>query len=212
MSDDEDVGVSRALQRRPAGQSDGAGEFPRDNSSRSASPAAVAELDRSRDVMKALIAVLLACASASAADLVTTGQTNGLRASLHFTDSQVFGARTNGFGLPQFTRISKVSRGVWFAPALVFSGPGLRADGGADISFGVVVRKPDGTVIQELDGMTVTKAHFTESDRALHLARDTQGICIGPEEPAGTYTVVATLKDQVKKVSLTLQREFTIEK
>ena len=200
-----------ASKRRPAGQSEGADNLSATNADDRAFPAAVAELDRSRDVMKALIAVLLACASASAADQVTTGQTNGLRASLHFTDSQVFGARTNGFGLPQFTRISKVSRGVWFAPALVFSGPGLRADGGADISFGVVVRKPDGSVIQELDGMTVTKAHFTESDGALHLARDTQGICIG-RRSGGTYTVVATLKDQVRKVSLTLQREFTIEK
>lgn len=164
------------------------------------------------DVMKALIALFLACASTFAADLRTTAQTNGLRASLYFTDSEVFGTRTNGFGLPQFPRISKVSRGVWFATALVFSGPGLRADGTADISFGIVVRKSDGSVMQELDGMTVTKARFSASDRASHLARDTQGICVSPDAPAGTYTVVATLKDQVKNVRLTLQRQFTIEK
>jgi hypothetical protein len=88
----------------------------------------------------------------------------------------------------------------------------LRTDGAADISFEAVVRRPDGSVIQELDGMTVTKARFSPSDRASHLARDTQAICIAPDAPAGTYTVAVTLKDQVKKVSLTLQRQFTIEK
>ncbi len=166
----------------------------------------------SYDRMRALAALLAFCGSVSAADLAQIATTNGLSASLYFTTNEVFGTRTNGFGLPRFTRVSNVKRGVWFCPALVFSGPGLRPDGTADILFGVVVRKPDGSVLQELDGMTVTKAHFSASDRAPHLARDSQGICISPDAPAGTYSVAVTVRDNVKKVSLSLQRQITIDR
>ena len=163
-------------------------------------------------IMRTFCILLLLCASVSAGDFPSTAQTNGFRASLYLTDSRVFETRTNGFGLPAFTRISKVKREAWFCPAIVFSGPGLRSDGTADIVYGLVVRKPDGSVLQELDGLVVTRARFRVSDEDLHLARDTQGIRIKPDNPAGTYNIVVTLEDRVKHLRVSLEKQFTIEK
>ena len=140
------------------------------------------------------------------------GETNGFRAILYLTTNQVFLTRTNGFGLARFTPCSKVKRGVWFYPAVVFASPGLQSDGKAAVRLDLLVRRPDGSVCNDLEGMVATRESFDLADKRFHLVRDTQSTCLEPDDPVGTYTVEAVLRDTVKKVDLRLQKRFTVEK
>lgn len=139
-------------------------------------------------------------------------ETNGFVAILYVTTNEVFGMRTNAFGLPPFKPITKVKRGMWFFPAVVFANPGVQSDGKTNVRLDLTVRKPDGSVCNMLSGMVVTQDSFSSPDKRFHLARDSQSVCLAEDEPLGTYTVEAVVKDKVNQAELKLVRRLVVEK
>jgi hypothetical protein len=185
--------------------------------------------------MKALVVFFMLCGTLYAADTtnsVSAVTTNGnASVSVKPNDDSVALAETNGFGVqfflvegekffadwekpepPHFTPVSIAKRGVPICTAVIFAGAGLRKNGKADVTFDVVIRKPDGSVYGKDKDMIGAQDKIDPAPRALQLARDYMGIRIEPKDPAGTYIAEVVVKDNVKKVELRLERRFTVEK
>ena len=95
---------------------------------------------------------------------------------------------------------------------VIFAGAGRNPDGEAHVTCDVTIRKPDGSVYGEQKGLVGRQAREPESSSVLQLARDNLAVRIEPHDPAGTYTVEVTVRDQVKKVELRLRERFTVNK
>jgi len=138
--------------------------------------------------------------------------TNGFGAMLFLTEDEKMFANWDGPGGPHFKPVSVARRGVPVCTVLIFVGAGLKSDGKADVTFDVVVRKPDGSIYGKDKDMVGAQDQIDPAPRALQLARDYMGIRIEPKDPAGIYTVEVLVRDNVKKVELRLKQRFTVEK
>ena len=145
-------------------------------------------------------------------DLVTLVATNDFGVQFALTEDEKMFGDWDKPGIPHFTPVSVAKRGVPICTVVIFAGAGLRSNGKADVTFDVVIRKPDGSVYGQDKDMVGAQDRIDPSPRALHLARDFMGVRIEPKDPAGTYTVEVVVKDNVKKLELHLKRSFMVEK
>ncbi len=95
--------------------------------------------------------------------------------------------------------------------AIVFYGPAREAKGQASVTYDLVVRRPDGTVYSERKDLVGCQATVPADERMLCLGRDYLNINLAPDDPAGKYTVEATVRDNVGKAAVTLKKEFTVQ-
>ena len=103
---------------------------------------------------------------------------------------------------------NEAHRGVPFFTVLLFSNPGIDSKGNADVTAEITIRKPDGKIYGTED-LAVWKGK-SQATREIQLSREKLGIRIAPEDPGGTYTVEADVKDNVKNVELRLKTIFVV--
>jgi len=146
-------------------------------------------------------------------DSIALGETNGFGVQLFLVEGERFFAdwEKPGAGV-HINPVSVAKRGVPICTAVIFVGAGMKTDGKVDVTFDVVIRRPDGSVYGKEKDMIGAQDKIDPAPRALQLARDFEGIRIEPKDPAGVYTVEVVVKDHVKKVELHLVRKFTVEK
>ena len=136
---------------------------------------------------------------------------DGFGAMVLLTDDKKFFEDWQKPDPPRFATITNATRMVPVHIAVIFAGAGSKADGEAHVTCDVTIRKPDGSVYGEQKGLVATKGR-QPSSTMLQLARERFVVRIEPHDPAGTYTVEVTVKDNVKKVDLRLKERFTVSK
>ncbi len=135
---------------------------------------------------------------------------DGFGAQLFLTESEKFFDDWNKPETPIISRVQKVRRNVPIYTVIVFADPGVDSAKRAKVNCHAIVRKPDGSVYGKLD-LVVWNGDYVVPPRNLQLAKDRIGIRIEPTDPAGMYTVEATVRDEIKKVELPLKITFAVE-
>ena len=147
-----------------------------------------------------------------AGDSAFVKATNGFGAALFLTEDENFFQEWDKPETPHLRLASRARRGVPLFTIVTFVDPGQRPDKTADVKFDITVKKPDGSVYGEQKDMIGSQYKTDKAAGQQQIARDYMGIQIEPEDPAGTYTVEAVVKDNVRKVELHLTHQFTVEK
>ena len=111
---------------------------------------------------------------------------------------------------PNIDPVELVVRGQPIFTAIVFYGPAHDDKGLANVSYDIVVRRPDGTVYNERKDM-VGFQNLAPEERMLELGRNYLSINIGSDDPVGLYTVEATVHDNVARVELPLKSHFVVQ-
>ena len=101
-------------------------------------------------------------------------------------------------------------RGRPLFTVVVFYGPARDVKGQSNVTYDLVVKRPDGSVYHESKGLAGHQGLVPADARMLLLGRNYLNIALGPDDPAGKYTVEATVCDDVAKTSVTLKQEFTL--
>lgn len=103
---------------------------------------------------------------------------------------------------------SAARRGIPFFTVLLFFNPGIDSYGNADVTCKITIREPDGKIYGTED-LIVWRGKYQPTHN-LQLSREKLGIRIAPEDPSGTYTVEADVKDNVKNLELPLKTIFVV--
>ena len=94
---------------------------------------------------------------------------------------------------------------------IIFYGEGRTAAGLANVSYDVSVLRPDGTIYNRRDALIGYQNLAPADGRELQLGRNYLNINIGPDDPAGLYTVNVTVHDNVSRVDLPLKQTFVVQ-
>ncbi len=111
---------------------------------------------------------------------------------------------------PSLDPVEAAIRGQPIFTVVVFYGLARDEKGQANVTYDLVVRRPDGSVYSERKDLVGYQAAAPADERMLALGRNYLNINIGPEDPAGKYVVEGTVRDTVAKVSVVLKKEFVV--
>ncbi len=105
-----------------------------------------------------------------------------------------------------------VKRNTPVLTLILIANPGVDGQGMAHVTYDIVIKKPDGKLYAEAPNMPGWNGRKAPAPGLVELARGTVTITIEGDDPAGTYTVEATVRDNVKAVAITMSRKFLVEK
>ena len=134
----------------------------------------------------------------------------GFGAQLHLTQSPQFFEDWNKPGTPNLKTLEKAHRNVPLFSIILFVDPGTDSKGSVDVTYDMVIRKPDGSIYGEQKNAVGLKGKFVIPAHDLQLAQERMGIRIDNQDPSGTYTVEVTVRDHIKKVDLPLKATFKV--
>lgn len=143
------------------------------------------------------------------ADTDNVKSQDGFGAQLFLTESAQFFDDWNKPEAPALPLVRLARRDVPIYTVILFVGPATDTNKRAKVGCHVVVRKPDGTVYGEGD-LVGWNGPRVGPHNSLQLAQERMGIRIEPNDPAGIYTVEATVRDEVGNVELPLKTSFEI--
>ena len=106
--------------------------------------------------------------------------------------------------------LEKAHRNVPLFSIILFVDPGTDSKGSVDVTYDMVIRKPDGSIYGEQKNAVGLKGKFVIPAHDLQLAQERMGIRIDNQDPSGTYTVEVTVRDHIKKVDLPLKATFKV--
>lgn len=143
------------------------------------------------------------------------GRDGEFSALLFVTDDLNFRGRWAALPItdaPDVSTVSRLPRGREAELELVFTGMGLDSGLNAEVTWDVTVLRPDGTAYAEfkdlpaLRGRRPTRYMVTLAEAAVRISFD-------PPDPAGVYTVRATVRDRVgnRRVDLSAPLELAGE-
>jgi len=115
-------------------------------------------------------------------------------------------------GVVRFDGTNNVRRDVPVFLTFFISGPGVDASGAADVTADIVIRKPDGSVYFEGKDAPCWSGKYPYSPDSTQVADSKIKLRIEPKDPAGKYTVEATVHDKIKRADLTLKKTFDVAK
>ncbi len=111
---------------------------------------------------------------------------------------------------PSIDPLETAVRGQPVFTVIVFYGPSRDEKGQSNITYDLVVRRPDGSVYNERKDLVGYQSAAPADERMLALGRSYLNINIGPDDPAGRYVVEATVHDAVAKTDVSLKKEFVV--
>ena len=146
------------------------------------------------------------------ADTPNMKSKGGFGAQLFLTESAQFFEDWNKPETPKLTTLEgdKAHRNVPLFTAILFTDPGIDSEGSVDVTCDIVIRKPDGSIYGEQKGVLGWKGKYLVPPHNLQLTQGRMGIRIEPQDPSGTYTVEVIVRDNIKKVELSLEATFKI--
>ena len=145
-----------------------------------------------------------------AADTPNVKSKNGFGAQLYLTESAQFFEDWNKPETPNLPTLEKAHRKVPLFTAILFVDPGTDSNGSVDVTYDIVIRKPDGSIYGEQKNAVGLKGKYIVPAHDLQLAKERMGIQIDSQDPSGTYTVEVTVRDHIKKVKLPLKATFEV--
>lgn len=108
---------------------------------------------------------------------------------------------------PVIKKRTAFHRGDIVFPAVMYSTDGLTADGNAMITYDMLVKKPDGSVYEDMKDLV---AVMGPPPKGVGLGRAMMGVKIEETDPLGPYTLNLKIRDQVKNVTVEMPFIFTV--
>ncbi len=112
---------------------------------------------------------------------------------------------------PTIDPVEIVSRGQTVYTAIIFYGTARDGGGLSNVSYDIVVKRPNDSIYDRRDDAIGFQDLAAPDNKRLMLGRDSLGITIGENDPAGLYTVTATVRDNVGRVNLPLTQHFVVQ-
>jgi len=112
--------------------------------------------------------------------------------------------------VPRFSEVRQTERGQPLYALTFFSNPKLTANGDADISCDIDLRKPDGSVSYQQTNATCFKGVLRGRPGYLYLSAPVVRFIGEQDDPHGEWQVRITLKDNVGRIQLPLQTSFIL--
>ena len=112
---------------------------------------------------------------------------------------------------PTIDPVTTVQRGLTISTVVIFYGTARDNKGLCNVDYDLVVKRPNGTVYNRRDALIGWQDLAPASDKQLMLGRNYVSISIGPDDPAGLYTVEAVVRDNVSRVNLPLKQSFVVQ-
>jgi hypothetical protein len=113
--------------------------------------------------------------------------------------------------VPHFNEAKTVERGQQVFVLIFFSNPKKDTDGRADLTCDLDVVRPDGSVSSHQENTVCYHGELRGDTYAMYLATPVIGFTGDPDDPAGTWTVRVSLKDNGRKTVLPLKTTFTLK-
>lgn len=147
-----------------------------------------------------------------AADTPNMKAKDGFGAQLFLTESAQFFEDWSKPETPKLETLKKdmAHRNVPLFTAIMFVDPSTDVAGLVDVTCDIIVRRPDGSIYGEEKGIVGWKGKYPVPAHNLQLTQGRMGIRIEPQDPSGTYTVEAIVRDNIKKNELPLNATFEI--
>ena len=140
------------------------------------------------------------------------GSAQGFTAQLWMTEHEEFFQQFAQGGDVKFDGTTDVRRDVPVFLTFFIAGPGVDASGAADVTADIVIRKPDGSIYFEGKDAPCWSGKYPYSPESTQVADAKIKLRIEPKDPAGKYTVEATVRDKIKKAVVTLRKSFDVAK
>lgn len=112
---------------------------------------------------------------------------------------------------PSIDPVEMVLRGQTVYTVIIFYGEAHTPAGLGNVSYDITILRPDGTVYNRRDSLVGFQNLAPTDERELQLGRNNVSINIGPDDPAGLYTVNVTVHDNVSRVDLPLKQTFVVQ-
>ena len=138
------------------------------------------------------------------------GSAQGFSAQLWLTEHEEFFREFAQGGNVRFDSTTDVRRDVPVFLTFFITGPGLDASGAADVTADITIRKPDGTVYFRGKDAQCWSGKYSYVPDSTQVADAKVKLRIEPKDPAGKYSVEATVHDKIKKVDLSLKKTFDV--
>ena len=106
--------------------------------------------------------------------------------------------------------IESVKRGEPFYTAILFANAASK-NGKPDMVYTITILKPDGTVYSSAKDIAGWKNRPPAVPGLVHLAAGSLKIIIDPEDPSGTYKVMAEIHDNARGATVRSSRTFTVK-
>lgn len=102
-------------------------------------------------------------------------------------------------------------RGIPFYTVILFANAAT-TKGKTDLTYSVVIKRPDGSVYGEGKNIAGWKYRRTPTPGLVHIAMGTLMIKIEPIDPPGKYTVEAEIRDNGRKTTIHSEKSFLVDK
>jgi hypothetical protein len=112
--------------------------------------------------------------------------------------------------IPYFSGGSAVKKGGELFILTMFSNPKLDASGTASVSMDIDVTRPDGSSSSHAENAVCAQGKIDGPLDHLYLCGQVIEFVGEPADPVGTWSVRIVLKDDVRKVSMTLAKNFEL--
>jgi hypothetical protein len=138
---------------------------------------------------------------------------NGLAGSLLVTPDANWREKwdTPANTVPHFNEAKTVERGRQVFVLIFFSNPKKGVDGRADLTCDLEAVRPDGSVSSHEENAVCYRGELKGDAYAMYLATPVIGFTGDADDPAGTWTVRVSLKDNLSKTVLPLKTSFTLK-
>lgn len=107
--------------------------------------------------------------------------------------------------------ISTATKGKPLFAIILFANPAIGGNKKCNVIADMVIKDPNGKVYAKIDDCNIRQFKPGLPSNELGVGIDYMGVIIDPKDPAGTYTVEATVKDQNRNVTLDLVTKFTVK-
>lgn len=107
--------------------------------------------------------------------------------------------------------VARAKRGIPIFTAILFKNPGVDENGLCNVTYDIVVRRPDNKIYGEIKDLIGWNAKRIDHPEAMYLGTQYMGVRIEPEDPSGNYTFEVHVKANVRQIHVSLKHRFLAE-
>lgn len=142
----------------------------------------------------------------AAQDAANMKSKEGFAAQFFLTQDTRIYRDWNKTTLPKIVQIETAQRDQPILTVVILTGAGRDTSGKAKVTCNFTAYRPDGKVYGKSNAILCNG----KVPAGILLGEQSMSLRIEPADPPGTYTVVARVHDQIKKVNLTLKARFQV--
>ena len=110
-------------------------------------------------------------------------------------------------GNPPIKTRTSFRRGETVFPAVLYFTRAVNSEGKADIVYSLLFRRPDGSIYENPQDLTVVDG---TPPKEIRLSKAKAGLKIEDTDPFGEYTLKATITDRIKNVTVEMLFKFSV--